>query len=289
MDKMMPIYGVDNMKSTLVLFLFLMPRLTAFADDGPLVQNDGAFGPMVYPLSLKEKSTIRMVKEYLTFNFGSDSTTVTAKFFFQNTDTQRAVTQLAGFPDVALGFEKTEAALGNKKEDEMDNYKYLYHRYFSLGFPPNALDHLETLLDGVRVTSTVEYGYVNKGDWVPDTQGEGALVGWYVLKIVFPPGGKRILERRYACSNAGSMGRSSFNYIVHTGGGWSGTIGELRADLILDKDTDGDDKNFEHDSTEWQKTGNRSYRLVWTDFDPREYSSRRQIQIDDCPKEMDGP
>lgn len=81
---------------------------TLFADDSPVNQNDGAYGPMVYPLSLKKKSPIRMEKEYLKFIFNNTSTEVIAQFYFVNTDTQRAVTQLTGFPDIALGIKEAK-------------------------------------------------------------------------------------------------------------------------------------------------------------------------------------
>ncbi len=97
----------------IVLFVLapfsLMPN--CWADDGPLYQNDGSLGPMVYPLALNQKSCIRMVKEYLTFNFSHDETKVDATFFFQNTDTQHAVTQLTGFPDVALGMKHAKGKM----------------------------------------------------------------------------------------------------------------------------------------------------------------------------------
>jgi hypothetical protein len=259
------------MRRIFILLFIVMTRSTVWADDGPVVRNDGAFGPMAYPLSLKEKSIIRMEKEHLVFNFNSDYTTVKATFIFKNTDQQHSVTQLTGFPDVALGQQKAQA-LGKNPGS-----------YYHTGVTDSVLENLETFLDGKKVPSDLEYGYVSNADWAPGTQDDGDYIAWYVIQMVFPPGGRKILERHYKCSNGG-RDCPTFTYIVHTGGGWHGTIGELKADVILDKGVLVDNVDLDPPSGWWEQTGKNSYSTDWKDFDPRVNSLEQKIEITDCPK-----
>ncbi len=219
-----------------------------------------------------------MEKEYLKFIFKTTSTQVIARFYFVNTNTQQAVTQLTGFPDIALGIEKA-------KKTGRFSEPYPSNAYVGTTYSP--LENLTTLLNGIEIPSEVKFGYVDNTDWVPSTDQTGDLVAWYVVQMIIPPGGHKILERRYETDNPSHVPCTEFTYITHTGGGWHGTIGELKADLVLGEGTDGDDFDFEPPLTEWKKTGKNTMSLVWTDFDPRLDSSKQQIYIKDCASEAE--
>lgn len=150
-----------------------------------------------------------------------------------------------------------------------------------MGLPNEPIKNLETLLNGIKVSSKLEYSYVDNENWAPDTEETGSLIAWYVIKMILPPGGKTTIERRYECANGDNQGGTTFEYIVHTGGGWYGKIGELRADLILGKDVVGTDYVFWPSKKEWQKTSGNSYRLIWKNFDPRQDEDKQDIRICD--------
>ena len=261
------------MKKFLCIAFFLIFSIT-LADDSPVNQNDGAYGPMVYPLSLKKKSKIRMEKENLLFRFNLSTTWVTATFYFRNTDQQHSVTQLTGFPDIALGIAKS------RQEGRMTE-PYSSNAYVGTTYSP--ISHLETSIDGVKVDSKLEYGFVSNENWAPGTRNTGDQVAWYVVNLIIPPGGLRVLERHYVCRNVASVPCRSFTYITHTGGGWYGTIGELSADVIIGNDVNADELDFEPQDG-WRPTDKyNTLHLIWKNFDPRKDKTKQQIQITDCP------
>ena len=56
------------------------------------------FGPEPLDVLRGHESPIRLVNEHLRIEFGAERSNVVVTFRFQNPDTTRSVTQLAGFP-----------------------------------------------------------------------------------------------------------------------------------------------------------------------------------------------
>ena len=167
-----------------------------------------------------------MVNEHLRIEFGAERSNVVVTFRFQNPDTTRSVTQLAGFPDISLG---------EPEEHELEN----------LVDTMGPLIGLRTYIDGREVPSKLRRGRVvpdSAGIWSPVpidsvVDGLNQIIAWHVVELHLPPGGTVTLQRRYSTTNGGDgLAGGLLDYIVHTAAGWQGRVGKLTADLFILKD-----------------------------------------------------
>jgi hypothetical protein len=256
-----------------MIFLFLLMSGVSYGNDTAM--NNGIYGPEPIDMTRHHESPLRLEEEHLLFEFGEDTTWVKATFLFKNTDQQRAVTQLTGFPDTQA--EKT------KWKD------YNRYTYTSLG----PLIDLTTTVNGKSVTSSLKYSYIYgevDGYWIPVPKGKGDRIGWHVVTFVVPPGGDVVLERSYRVRNGvfGTIGRS-FLYVTHTGSAWKGTIGKLTLEVALkdglkiknlywsDEKSDPDDWTTKPEKRQWEVLAPDTMRLVWRDFEPRKEEKKSLI------------
>lgn len=274
---------------TALLALAAQPRL-AIANDS--VMNHGADGIQPLDARLGLESPLRLVEEELTFRFGRWRTSVVARFVFENTRADSTVRELSGFPDVHGSVEDTWSG---------PVYKPGEAAVFDRENRRNPLRDMVTRIDGRRVKSDVRFGFVAvvpesggayTGIWVPVDSISGDRVRWYVVELVVPPRGRVTLERRYNVRNGTQMPDGAhFSYYTVTGGGWQGTIGRLRATLLLV-----DDLTPEHvwrpfldlpDSLLGDQASDKDWRIVapgrmeleWTDFDPWRDESKRLLEF----------
>lgn len=281
-----------------ILIGLAIPSLLV-ADDMTLV-NNGGYGPSPLSISKGQESKLRMVEEDLTMAFGRRYTTVVARFRFQNTDSVEAVTQLTGFPDLWLARKKVEER-GELAErfDIKNEMPYTSTNDEDYDFH-GRLEHLETFIDGQPVPSTVQYGHVkwtSYGYWEPGTSKRDGPMAWHVVTIRVPAGGTIELERRYEAQNSpqyAGLGVNAFEYIVHSGSSWNGTIGKLTATVTLMEglkvaeliwprpsvsEEDEDPATCRPWKQEWEILGKTQMRLVWRDFDPDKDRTRQNVRL----------
>lgn len=269
-----------------------------FADDMTLV-NNGGYGPA--PLSIRrgQESKLRMIDESLTIAFGRRSTAVVARFRFQNTDSSAGVTQLTGFPDLSLAWEKVKEREIDQRSDIRNVMPFVPANAEGFGFH-GKLEHFETFVDGQPVPSKVEYGYVewtSYGYWEPGTRARGGPMAWHVVTIHAPAGGAIELERRYEAQNSSyhaGVVANAFEYIVHSGASWNGTIGQLTATVTLMDgltiddlvwpppsvpEEEGSPATCLPEKTGWEILGKTRLRIVWKDFDPDKDRTRQILRL----------
>lgn len=258
------------------------------------VMNQGAGG--LEPLDVRSgrESPIRLVDEELTFRFGKWRTSVKARFVFENTRTDSTVRQLSGFPDI---HEAVEGSWAGAK------YTPLETAQFDSLNRVSELRDMVTRIDGRRVRSQVRYGYIGEipesepefaGNWVPVDSVSGMRIRWYVVELVIPPAGRVTLDRSYNVRNGLQWSDGGhFTYYLSTGGAWHGTIGRMRATLIL---TDGltaahmvmpwpdepaapDSLSLYQNEREWRYVAPDRLTLEWTDFDPWRDPRKRELNF----------
>lgn len=282
-------------RQSAILILLIMPALSR-ANDFAL--NLGAHGPI--PLDVRDgrESPIRLVEEQLEFRFGSSATSVRARFVFENTRSDSTVRQLSGFPDVAV--ERHPLA------GEDDPYYAEDMRILNWEAPfVHPLRDMRAWIDGKPARSNVTTGYVRYNDeepfaWLPADSVTGRFVRWHTVELVIPPKGRTVLEREYTTSNGfdGLAGRH-FHYITLTGGPWHGSIGRLKATVILQDTLTSDnlhwaepaDSDFEQVHIhplrpEWTFEAPGRFSFTWTDFEPLRDIERQQIVLVWRPDDM---
>ncbi|MBK7670543.1 MAG: hypothetical protein IPJ24_03980 [bacterium] len=258
------------------------------------VMNQGAGG--LEPLDVRSgrESPIRLVDEELTFRFGKWRTSVKARFVFENTRTDSTVRQLSGFPDVHDNVEGSWAGAKYEPRDVAE---------FDTRYRVSELRDMKTRIDGRRVSSQVRYGYIDEipeseskfdGAWVPVDSISGVRVRWYVVELVIPPRGRVTLERSYNVRNGVLWPEGGhFQYHLSTGGAWHGTIGRMRATLILedgltsshmvvpwpDEPAAPDSLSLYHNEREWRYIASDRLTLEWTDFDPWREPRKRSLNF----------
>jgi len=248
----------------------LLSVMYVFAFGNDTAMNNGIYGPEPMDVTQHHESQLRLMNEDLRIEFGEDSTWVQATFKFHNTNSERPVTQLTGFPDL----------MPEKGKD------YNLYTYTSLG----PLKDFSTKIDGKPVTSYMKYSYVRgevDGYWIPVPKEKGERLGWHVVNLVAQPSGDVVLERRYRVSNGvfGTIGRS-FLYVTHTGTAWQGTIGQLNLEVLLkdglttenlcwpERNQEPYSLTTKPEKRQWDIVAPDKMKLTWKDFEPRKEKNK---------------
>lgn len=281
------------MRSLLFGLMLSFFPLVLQADDMTIV-NNGRYGPTPLSLAQGQESKIRMASETLRFDVGKTSTTVRAKFIFENTDKNNPIRQRTGFPDQFLASNKVPKSLTQKQESMLEEGFDYTPDIETYGFS-GRMSNMRTMVNGKFIKSDIEYGFVKPtkpGYWEPGTPADLPMA-WHVVDISIPAGGQLVLERKYSVQNSpyvGGLGANVFDYIVHSGASWFGPIGELNAivflkdglttqDLLWPGDVDPYTWTCLPEKSEWKIIDNTHLDLSWRNFDPEKLKGRQIIRI----------
>jgi len=176
--------------------------------------------------AMKEHSAIAMVAEYVHARLGADSVRVECVFYLTNTGPATQVS--VGFPEMAHG-----DVLG-----------------------PSRFADFRSWVDGEEVQVTPIDGPADDPIFPQMT--------WWVKEMAFAAGATRVVRDRYVAPPGNVVdGSMLFEYILHTGASWAGSIGV--ADIVVDLDTGAEVVRVE--PAPLHRSGNQ---LVWhlRDFEP---------------------
>jgi hypothetical protein len=165
------------------------------------------------------------------------------------------------------------------------------------------LEDLETYVDGALVESQMQFGYVYENQnvpyaWLPADSLTGRRVGWHLVELTFPPGGRVTLERRYTAWNGkdGLIGEH-FYYITLTGGPWQGAIGKLTAKVVLEDELTVEVLHWNPQGKimgparcmpprqDWIIESPQQLSLIWSNFEPMQDATKHEIILLWRPKE----
>ncbi len=273
-----------TMKRLFIGGLFLLLVNLARADDSTL--NAGAEGPAPLNVKAGEQSKVRMVSEQLEFHFSTTKTSVIATFHFLNT-TSAPIRQTFGFPDEGL-----PARIASKGKEVPEG-------------TPGAIEDMQSFVDGKKVDSKVELGYVKWAPghecWLPATKKDEDAdeMAWHTLTVNFPPGKEMVVQRRYSVKDGDQNGGVYFfSYTVHTGSSWQGKIGKLNATVFLEGGLTVDDLGWTEKKLlgtflvtpgrrEWKIVSPKEMTMEWDNFKPSDEKGKQFIQISARDKKWD--
>ncbi|HIE51613.1 MAG TPA: YARHG domain-containing protein [Armatimonadetes bacterium] len=178
---------------------------------------------------MEEHPSVRMVAEDVHIKLATGE--VVCQFVFKNEGP--ATTVLMGFP---------EGGGGDVRVPEYTNF-----------------DRFEARVDGVKVP-------VRRV--VPKDQGPAEYQIWWVKRVHFRRGQRRVVRNRYTSSLGSNIaGYSFFEYILRTGASWKGKIGEAR--IVVDLTGLENYSNFSISPQGYRRNGSR---IAWQfrDFEPQE-------------------